>query len=416
MPARPFRILWLFRHRTARHEEAGALVRTGAEVIPIAGVLDAFPNAVELPERDDPWYPTWRNACTVPEADLRKIREHDYYRDPDRLPDELVEALNRSVQMIVVGTFPRIALALLRRFRGTVVLRPYGGYPYTRSLGILPTRNAALDLFARSERYVWCPILPYQSLVEDPRLTRNELYWPAAVSSERLGAAWARERSEPVACEVISLIDRYRSEVFARFASRYGDLDIRVFGQNPKRGARGDDPRIVGTLPDAAYYAGIASCRVMIYEGLATKYHLHYHALEALMMGVPVLFFRHSAISQTALFEGVDPGVLRRAGMCESVSEMRERAAALLADAAAAVALSEAQELIRDLYRPARSDDVARALVERVSRREGYLREHADPAKDRPPPGGVRGFISEAASGIAGPILRVRGLRSRSRP
>ena len=39
------RILWLFRHRTARFEEVNAMLRAGAEVIPIGGLFE------DLPER-----------------------------------------------------------------------------------------------------------------------------------------------------------------------------------------------------------------------------------------------------------------------------------------------------------------------------------------------------------------------------
>ena len=45
------RILWLFRHRTARFEEVNAMLRAGAEVIPIGGIFEDLPNAVEYPRR-----------------------------------------------------------------------------------------------------------------------------------------------------------------------------------------------------------------------------------------------------------------------------------------------------------------------------------------------------------------------------
>lgn len=378
------RVLWLFRHRTARYEEVSSLLRAGVEVVPIAGAFADFPNALELPEGSDPWYPTWRDSCTVPGDDLRVLREHDWYANPGRIPAEVLRSLEKWIDVVWVGTFSRIALGLLRRYRGHVVLRPYGGYPYTGSLGAWPRRMAALELFAASERYLFCPALPYQYLVEDPRLTRNEVFLPACVSPGRLRHRWSAEASSPVVCEAISLIERYRSAVYADFLADFGALPLRILGQNRPGGPSGADPRVVGTLDDDAYHAGLASSRLMLYRGLASKYHLHYHALEALMMGVPVLFFPSSALAHLALFAGLRRDELRRAGMCESTGEALALARSMLASAGAARALSEAQQPLRRLFAPEVGDGIVRGLLDRIAGRLGYERSSLEPGDRRP--------------------------------
>jgi hypothetical protein len=413
---RPLRVLWISPHRTARFEEVSALLRTGAEVVPTTGELAAFPNAVELPEERDPLHPPWRATCTVPPEVLRVVREFGAYERPEALAASVVERLDAWFDVVWVGTFSRLALELLRRYRGAVVLRPYGGYPYTAALGPLPARNRALDFLATSERYAFCPALPYQSLTEDPRLARREAFWPACVTASRMGHRWAGRGSERVAGEVIGLIDRYRSAEYARFVADFGDLPLRVFGQNPRGGARGDDPRIAGTLDDDAYHRGIAACRVMIYAGLGWKYHLHYHPLEALMMGVPVLFFAGSALAHTALWMGVPREALREAGMCDSPPEARALARRLLDDPGAAEALSARQEVLRALYRPEPWDGVPRDLLAGLARSAAYVRDHRDPERDRPPPatwsGAVRRSPRRALQALAAGWARLRGPRA----
>jgi len=379
------RILWVFRHRTARYEEVNALQQAGAEVIPIAGELEAFPNAVQLNEGSDPWYPKWRHACTIADQDLRAIREFDYFQDQDSIPGNIISALNRWIDIIIVGTLSRLTLTFIRSFRGTVVLRPYGGYPYTAALGPWPIRNRALNRFAASDRYIWCPSLPYLGIVEDPRLTRNELFWGPTVTKARLGHSWKAERSDAVACEVISLIQRYRGKTYQQFMNNYGDLPLRIYGQNPRNGELGDQLEIVGTLSDNDYYEGLASCRLMIYEGLASKYHLHYHPLEALMMGVPVLFFRNSGLAHMALYSGMSLVELRAAGMCETVSEARAVASHLLQDPEAAALMSALQEPIRSIFRPEDWQTVISGLIEKVSRKQAYMEFHFEPDTNKSP-------------------------------
>lgn len=379
------RVLWMSFHRTARFEEVSALLRAGAEVVPTTGEYGAFPNAVELPEERDPLHPPWRLTCTVPPDVLRVVRDLRAYENHKAIPPAVVEALDRWFDVVWVGTFSTLALELLGRYRGTVVLRPYGGFPYTMSLGSLRNRNRALAVFGASERFAFCPALPYQALIEDPRLSRRETFWPACVTPSRLGHRWAGASSDAVACEVMGLIDRYRAPEYARFVSAFGDLPLRIFGQNPRGGSTGDDPRIVGTLDDDPFFGGIAGCRVMLYTGLGWKYHLHYHPLEALMMGVPVIFLSSSAIAHTAMWMGASRDALRAAGMCDTPVEAHALASRLLRDPHEAVAVSERQEILRTIYRPEPWDGAPRELLASIARAAAYSRDHRDPVVDRPP-------------------------------
>jgi hypothetical protein len=400
----PFRlrVLWISFHRIARYEEVSALLRAGFEVVPTTGEYAAFPNAVELPEERDPLHPPWRATCTIPAEVLTVVRDLRAYEDPKAIPPEVIDALDRWFDVVWVGTFPALAHELLRSYRGAVVLRPYGGFPYTRSLGWLPARGRALDRLASSARYAFCPALPYQALIEDPRLSRRETFWPACVTPSRLGHRWAAEASEPAVCEVMGLIDRYRAPIYGRFLAEYGDLPLRIFGQNPPGGPAGDDPRIMGKLDDDAFFGGIARCRVMLYAGLGWKYHLHYHPLEALMMGVPVVYSSSSAIAHTALWMGVDRELLREAGMCDGPAEARALCRRLVDDPKEAVALSARQELLRRIYRPEPWDGVPRDLVLSVARAAAYDRGQRDPIVDRPPAAGLGEGLVRLPRWIAG--------------
>ena len=374
------------------------MLRAGAEVVPIAGELEEFPNAVRVREEDDPLYPHWRSSCTIPDDALMALRKHDYNASPNGLTPAIVSLLKRWIDIVWVGTFTPVAVDLLRHFQGGVVLRTYGGYPYTGSLGPWPMREEALRLLSSSDGYVFCPALPYQGLVEDSRLTRGETYWPACVSASRLGHVWKAEASEPVACETISLIERYRRQVYEQYVSHFGDLPLRIFGQNPVGGPDGDQ-RIVGTMSDDAYNKAIASCRVMLYAGLGTKYHLHYHVLEALIMRVPVVFFETSALAHIAMFSGLAREELRASGMCSSIAEARDVTARLLQSPQAAIGLSERQGAIRSIFEPSAWDGVVANLIACFERRSKYKRQFAD-SSDQPPEAGLHALGAAALSAV----------------
>ncbi len=406
----PVRILWLFQHRTARYEEVQALLREGFEVIPIAGELKDFPSAVTLPEDADPWTPPWRETCSVAPADLAILRDFDYHA-PRSLPDAVVDALNRSVDAVLVGTFTPIAYRILRSgFRGIVILRPYGGYPYSAALGRWLAREGRLRWLAECDRYFWCPAIPYQSMVEDSRLTRGEIFWAPTVSAERLGTTWSGRGSEPAICEVISLITTYRRREYARFVELYGALPLRIFGQNPRGGESGTDERIVGTLPDAEYYSGIASCRAMVYAGLGSKYHLHYHAIEALMMRVPLVFFADSALAHTARYFGASEQRLQTMGVVSTPDEASTLASGLLRDAGRAIALAENQQELRELYAPVRWDSIIGNFIRSAVALPRYRRAHAT-RTDVPPPRGAGALargVATAARRLLSPAWRRR--------
>lgn len=405
--APPPRVLWVCPHRTARYEEVNALLRCGAEVIPSAGESADFPNPVRSHDAIDTYTPPWRSSCTVPSEVLELIRPFNQYLRADRLPTAVLSALDRWIDVVWVGTYSRSVAGLLRHFRGGVVLRAYGGYPYTASLGRWPARSRSLNLLASSDRYVFCPALPYQGRIEDVRLTRNETFIPGCVTPERLRHRWTAARSEPVACEVISLIGRYRSQVYREFIDTYGALPVRVLGQNPPGGEDGRDPRIVGTLEDDAFHRAIASSRVMIYGGLGSRYHLHYHPIEAMMMDVPVAFLRSSALAQTAIYLGATPEELRHAGMCDSPAEIRELVRAMLSDPAHASSISEGQEIMRRIYRPDRWDPVFAAVLLRASGDRMYRRSNEQLAGDSRPFGSpgdgfeIRPIISSLGRALA---------------
>jgi hypothetical protein len=371
---RPLRILWICSHRTHRIEEVEALLKTGAEVIPIATPNLEFPNAIDPEEESDPSYPAWRPRCTIPAPDLERLRSLRFYDEPLNLTEDDRGRINKWIDVVLVASFTRIVANLLDWYKGAIIFRVFGGYPYSRVMKPwTPAGHRTLNRIAHSDRYYWCPILPYLGMMEDPRLTRNEVIVPAFVSKPRLRHEWAGASSSPFVSDVISMIDRYRMREYRAYVAAFGDLGVKIFGQNDKSGELGRDDRVVGTLTDDAYYAQLASSRAMIYVGLGTTVHLHYHPLEAMAMKVPVIFLRNGAIAHHSRYYGQTEDELKAMGMCADEKEAHDLARRCLDDAGVAQQLSTAQDALRNHFSPARAQQTWATLVEHLTLKRNYI-------------------------------------------
>jgi hypothetical protein len=303
----------------------------------------------------------------------------DYYDETPPSPEDRV-LLNTWIDAIIVASFSRIARGILRWFSGFVILRAFGGYPYA---GVLRPATYVghrdLNAIAHSAQYYWCPILPYLSATVDPRLTRNEIVVPAFVTAARLPYRWFGTSSKPYICDVISLIARYRQQFYEAYTRSFGELPMRIFGNNDRTGALANDDRIVGPLDDDHYFRGIATSRLMVYFGSDTKFHLHYHPLEALTMGVPVVFSGAGSIAHHARYYGTSDRELGEMGMCDSREDALLLARECLADTRRAVSLSVAQEPLREQFRPARAELAVTDLVHRLTLKRNYARRVGEP-------------------------------------
>lgn len=371
----PLRILWICSHRTHRYEEVNLFLKSGAEVVPISNVHSDFPNAIDYHEEDDVLYPVWRETLTMPESIAIKIRQIDYYSKHSCLSSEEKDLINQWFSVVIVGSFTDIVVSFLSWFNGYVVLRAFGGYPYSEILKPETYKgHKKLELISYSSKYYWSPILPY--LNADTRVTRNEIIIPPFVSKERLKYSWNGIKSEAYVCDTISLIDRYRSNEYREYLQSFGSLPIKIFGNNEKCVDADNDKHIMGTLSDDEYFKSIASCRVMLYKGLGHKNHLHYHVIEALMMNIPIIFFSTGAISHIAQYYGIDIDILKSIGMCETDLEAVTLANKCLNEPVYAYEMSARQEMLRNIFAETEAFNAANYLVNKLKRKINYFKRY----------------------------------------
>ena len=336
-------LLWCASHESLAAEEIPLFLEAGFRVVPL---YTNFWTQAYDPTLDDSICPNWRESVALPPDVVRRLQAVKICQ-PDKHPafepDDLA-LLAAHVDAVYVTVFPNVAIRLADEFPRTVIFRAFGQAGLNTYSKITDAYGAPPALVYGLPNFIWCPILSTLQAPEDEQLVRNTQPLRAFVTPARLGPArWSREASEPYVVDTIPrlhtgfYLDNYR-----RFIAEHGELSLKILGGNEPRGGQLDDPRIVGRLPAAEYYAAAARARIAIYHG-RSRDHLHYHPLEFMTLGVPVLFHRDTALAAEAELIGKSAADLTAAGMFTDAAEANRIARAALAVPAIGAAIAEKQ-------------------------------------------------------------------------
>ncbi|WP_085524177.1 hypothetical protein [Tuberibacillus sp. Marseille-P3662] len=320
------RIFWLCTHQTLRYEEVPLLMEAGAEVIPGLGESFWLKYDPDYENETARLYPHWRKSCTLPTHIVEKLRRIDILGKKGALTPEEASFFNQWVDVIFISNYPEILGNVSKWFQGYVVFRVFGHGDYTTYTEQLRRLNVNIDQVVANDKYVWSPILSSLGKRELPQLSKNKFYLNAFVSQERLGFQWAKDQSQPYLSTTISYLDGnpQAREIYEDFAERFGDIPYVVLGKNSKHAVKGLSDKVLGHLNDQQFFSKIAHSRMFVYFGLGSNYHLHYTPIEAIKMGVPVVFLEQSGLAQEARDHSVSRAKLKTIGMCSNPQEMKQ--------------------------------------------------------------------------------------------
>jgi hypothetical protein len=342
-------MLWCSSHDTLASEEIPLFLEAGYRVVPLYTNFWTFEFDPSLDQKicDD-----WKTSVDLPQDVVDKLVRLQICAKEGMAPllQEDIDLLNQYVDVIYITVLPALAVELTKRFRGTVVFRPFGHGSLNNYSRVARGMGADLNDLNEATNFIWCPILSTLQEPEDLRLYRNAQLLTGFVSHKRLGGyQWQPEASEKCVIETIPRIEwqAYYTEVYKDFVNNFGDLPIKILGGNSKHGDKLKDPRIVGRLEGDEYYRVASQSRVSIYHG-DSRHHVHYHPIEFMSLGVPVLFQEQCAITVEAVRCGLDPADLKSYGMYRDVSEAREMAKCALENIDYAIGISQRQRFFVD--------------------------------------------------------------------
>jgi len=336
---RPRRIAWLLTHASLRSAEVPVLRSLGCEV----WVQKAFPDAPGY--RSCSADPRWDEGSTLPPDALADLNAFDFYTRPitPRIAGLLAEHFDLAV---IDGNAPVKTREVLTHFPGPVLMRAFGmedpvSYSRLHFAEFHPgLARALLDNYGRFWFGAFYPeVIPH----ENELLRRRAFHLPICLPE----GAWRREGTWEGGDGRVFFVcpsandDVHCHAIYANFKHAFGDLPHVIAG---RQDVPVNDPNVTGFLPGDEYGKLFRRVQVMYYHSQEPR-HLHYHPLEAMTSGMPVVYLRGG------LLEKYDTG--SQAGACADEAEAHEKLRRVLAgDRPLIAAIRASQRTAVDKWRP----------------------------------------------------------------
>ncbi len=310
------RLLWAYDHPTTRYQEVNFYMDAGLEVIVSLGDPSTLRYDRDYHNEVSRLYPDWRSSVTLPASIVEKLRRISLTDNGGLVSDEWAALINRFIDIIIVPADAPVIEKIMNWYEGYLLYRVMGAPDHVAMLENL----AAIERIAQrcGGRLVLAPGLKNVIPFAEANLSTKYVYLNCWVSDERLTKYWSQEESKPRVCTAISYIDFHPF-----FQSQYDNIikhinsrPLVVVGKNDKRSDRCSDSRIVGGVPTRRLHGIMAESRVFVDSGVSPE-HLIWPPIEAMAMGIPVLYTRWSALSAAGLDEGYSEKDLQSAGMCD---------------------------------------------------------------------------------------------------
>ncbi len=340
-PARPRdqRVAWLISHTTLRDAEIPLLRQLGYEV---------YTNKV-LPTGED--YRSgsadfsWDDDSTLPTDVLQAMNACNFYQS--ELSHEMTCILEAYFGTVISAAYGLLLRQLVKTYRGRILIRAFGleaPRTYGEYFGHFAEDWMWKRLWQISHRF-WIAACYEQIPPHEPALlNHNSVILPVALPARtlRMSKQWVgSDRRVFFVCPSIHSAAEYYGVIYERFRELYGDLPYLVGGA---QSVPVDDPNVTGFLTEEQFHHILADLRVMYYHSREPR-HIHYHPLEAIAVGMPVVYMRGG------LMEHFDTG--SQAGACETDSEAHEKLRRILdGDTALIAAIQKSQKSILGVFLP----------------------------------------------------------------
>lgn len=349
------RILWILNHTTLMEWEVPMLLELGFEVY-VPKQLPSGPNS-----RTASITTKYDSTLSIPSEDLAHLNTLNFYEDP--ISEKTAGILNRHFDNCICAyIFPGL-YSMLQSFRGQIFMRAFGhagtidyeaatdtvpegtlreGYsPWwhrvqkrllglnrrlVRLAGVHSKNKIMREMFIARDRIYLAAA--YREIIENEKafLKQRSLYMPLALpeSITRKSGSWhGGDKRVFFVCPNIDQIDYYK-RIYQKFVEELGQFPYWIGGRQDLGGPVTEpitkDPNILGYIDRARYDELMNTCSCMFYHSQEER-HLHYHPLEAVVAGMPLIFMSGGLLEKCG---GSD-----QPGMCRTYEEAREKIARL---------------------------------------------------------------------------------------
>lgn len=250
-------------------------------------------------------------TLTLQDSIITELNSYDFYSV--KYPKKLVDIVNRYFDIIIIPNIYPLALNVAKNFKGKILLRAFGyenniNYEQlTRSTkaikgwkkvfkpkDIIHYNEMTKALYKIKDRFVLgCA---YKEIItnESPFFQKHSVYLPLGCGK----SIWKYENTwigtkQKIMFVCPSIETNYYGDIYKKFKINFGDMPHSIFGKNIYPNI---DKSVLGFLDRALFNKALQEYKVMFYHSQEPR-HLHYHPLEAIIFGQPLIFMGGGLLS-----------------------------------------------------------------------------------------------------------------------
>ncbi|MNO34808.1 hypothetical protein D3C76_248520 [compost metagenome] len=309
------RILWLLNHDTLSKFELPLIRDLGFEIftpkITVKEILQASGSITF----------DYDYTLTIPEDDLKLLNQYDFTSVYD-MPLQIKNLVNKyfATAITYTDTSFSILTKLLHNFEGNILFRAFGVGPsrfnsYSELIDHYFSSSDKFKLQQVSDRFWFSQCYPNLAEIEEDIYRDKAVYMPLGLPLDfyEIEDQWSGDMDKLLFfCTRIKYVAE-SEQVYNQFKSDFKGFDYVIAGNQP---VPVDDERVTGFLERNELNDLYKKCKVMYYHSTNPR-HLHYHPLEAMIAGMPVIYMDGSLLSIL--------GGERQSGCCKDIKEARNK-------------------------------------------------------------------------------------------
>ena len=205
---------------------------------------------------------------------------------------------------------------ITKHFSGAAIWRTYGldsSMSYSRILDLTKNGGGWKDIRRMGKRFWFGKAYQHLDEIERPSLRERAISLPLGLSDAGSKSTWSGQRKLLFfVCPEIGMNPYYR-KIYDEFRKAFSEFDFAIGGSQP---IAVEDKRVLGFVSTEEHQRNMRELGVMFYHSSEPN-HIHYHPLEAVRAGMPLVFMAGGLLDQLG---GAD-----LPGRCESIAEAQEK-------------------------------------------------------------------------------------------
>ncbi|MBX3081079.1 MAG: methyltransferase domain-containing protein [Anaerolineae bacterium] len=339
MVSREQRVLYILNHTTLKNAEVPVIRALGLEIYAsklLSGQSGFRSGSVDYADNDESTLPRWV---------LAELDRHNFYDDP--MTPAFAKLLNDHFSVVICTALTNLMTQLMLYFKGRIVVRAFGREAPLNYAQVFEAGQPDFweTLWRDLDRF-WLGV-GYDSITphEPPMLQQTAITLPLTMPDTIYVEANTWIGSDPrvyFICPDIHSPGDYYGKIYREFKANFGHLPHVIGGRQV---IPVDDPNVIGFVTDERMKQYFREMRVMFYHSREPR-HLHYHPLEAIVYGMPLIYMNGGLLEHFARRPDLP-------GACDTYAEANAKLQRILAgDEAFTRAVIESQTVILEEFSP----------------------------------------------------------------